>query len=213
MKSILLSFSIILTGATQLHAQTNNTAVQKDSVKMLPKENLSEAAKDSIKELKLQAVMTYPLIKSSKAAGVLPVPGIEEKQDPNLQYKLIFVVASIDKGRMYDINDGLNEVARTLNLHAAAGIPATHVHTVVIIFKQGLNVLMKDDVYKEKFNSSNPNIALIEELQNAGVTFITCGQSMYRTGIKKEVLLPGVKVSLSARTALSQYGTMGYIMQ
>jgi intracellular sulfur oxidation DsrE/DsrF family protein len=213
MKSMLFSLLIILSGAVQLFAQANNTSAQKDTLKVPPKENLSEAAKDSIKEVKLQAVMTYPLIKSSKAAGVLPVPDIEEKQDPGMQYKLIFAVASIEKDKMYNLNDGLNEVARTINLHAAAGIPATHIHAVVILFKQGLNLLLKDELYKAKYNSPNPNIALIEELQKAGVTFITCGQSMYRTGIKKETFIPGVKVSLSARTAFSYYGTMGYIEQ
>ena len=206
MKLKLFSLSIILLFAMQ-------TFSQKDSVKMVVKENLSEAAKDSIKEAKLESVMTYPLIKSCKSAGVLPVPVIEEKQDPNLQYKLMFTISGMEKDKPYNINEQLAEVARTINLHAAVGIPQSHVHAVVIVFRQGLNALLKDDVYKEKFNTPNPNIQVIEELQNAGVTFISCGQSMYKTGIKKELILPTVKVSLSARTAMSFYNSMGYGMQ
>lgn len=84
---------------------------------------------------------------------------------------------------------------------------------MVIVYKQGLNILLKDEVYKEKFNSPNPNITLIQELQNAGVKFISCGQSMINTSIQKEGMIPGVKVSLSARTAFSGYETTGYILQ
>jgi intracellular sulfur oxidation DsrE/DsrF family protein len=213
MKTI-LSLFIILTGMVQLYAQTaNNIPAHKDSVKVMPKENISDAVRDSIKEAKLQAIMTYPFIKSSASSGVLPVPDVEEKQDPQLQYKLIFGVSLVDKDKMQKLNDALAEVARSLNLHVAAGIPQTHISAVVIVFKQGLNILLKDEVYKEKFNSANPNIALIKELQNAGVKFISCGQSMMRTGIQKESMIAGVKTSLAARTAFSEYEIMGYVPQ
>lgn len=58
------------------------------------KEKINDAERDSIKEAKLQSMMSYPFIKSSKVAGVLLVPDIEEKQDTTLQYKLIFVISS-----------------------------------------------------------------------------------------------------------------------
>ncbi len=177
------------------------------------KDTLTEEQKDSIHEAALEAIMSYPYIKSSKESGVLPVPDIEEKQDPNMQYKLLFFMPSVDKNKMKKLNDGLSEVARTLNLHVAAGIPIANIHAVVIVFRQGLNILLKDEKYLEKYKSSNPNIALIEELQKAGVKFITCGQSMMRIGIKKEDMIANVKVSLAARTAMSYYETLGYVTQ
>jgi intracellular sulfur oxidation DsrE/DsrF family protein len=73
--------------------------------------------------------------------------------------------------------------------------------------------LLKDEKYMEKYKAKNPNIALIEELQKSGVRFISCGQSMARIGIKKEDMIPDVKVSLAARTAMSYYQTIGYVNQ
>ena len=64
------------------------------------KDTLTEEQKDSIHEATLQATMSYPYIKSSKESGVLPVQDIDEKQDPNLQYKLLFFLAGVDKNKM-----------------------------------------------------------------------------------------------------------------
>jgi intracellular sulfur oxidation DsrE/DsrF family protein len=185
--------------------KANNAPVLKDT--------LTEEQKDSIHEATLQATMSYPYIKSSKESGVLPVLDIDEKQDPNLQYKLLFFMSGVDKNKMKKLNDGLSEIARAINLHAAAGIPVANIHAVVIVFMQGLNVLLKDEKYLEKYKSVNPNIILLEELQKAGVKFITCGQSMARIGVKKEDMIPNAKVSLSARTAISYYETIGYVEQ
>jgi len=35
-------------------------------------------------------------------------------------------LTAVDKNKMKKLNDGLSEVARTLNLHVAAGIPITN---------------------------------------------------------------------------------------
>lgn len=59
-------------------------------------QNIGDAVKDSLKEVGFQATMSYPYIKSNKAAGVLPVTDIEEKQDPALRYKLIFPLGSFE---------------------------------------------------------------------------------------------------------------------
>lgn len=179
----------------------------------MQKDTLTEHQKDSIIEANLESTMTYPYIKGNKEAGVLPVSGIEEKQDPHLQYKLMFLIAGFDGHKTSKIDDALSEIARALNLHVAAGIPVENLHAVVIVFKQGLNTLLKDEKYAEKYKSSNPNIALIEELQKAGVKFIACGQSMARIGINKEDMVANAKVSLSARTAMSYYETTGYVRQ
>ncbi len=66
---------------------------------------------------------------------------------------------------------------------------------------------------QRNINHRIQNIALIEELQKAGVKFIACGQSMARIGINKEDMVANAKVSLSARTAMSYYETTGYVRQ
>ena len=206
MKKIFFSLLVFL------FATVCTKTLKANSISIL-KDTLTEEQKDSVHEASLEATMSYPYIKSSKESGVLPVSDIDEKQDPNLQYKLMFLMPNIDKNKMKKPNDGLSEIARAINLHAAAGIPNANIHAVVIVFRQGLNILLKDEKYLEKYKSSNPNKALIEEMQKAGVRFITCGQSMIRIGIKKEDMISNVKVSLSARTAMSYYETTGYVSQ
>ena len=44
-----------------------------------------------------------------------------------------------------------------------------------------------------------------------GAKFIACGQAMNFLDIKKQELYPGVKVSLTAQTALSNYIGQGYV--
>ena len=211
MTKALFSFLTILFLMEGLHSQTVPDVAKKDSTTLPPKVIMNDAIADSIKEASLQALMVYPWIKSNKASGVLPVPNIDEKQDINLEYKLVFGLAQIEKDKMQKANSVLSEIARSLNLHAAAGIPNSHIHVVVIIFRQGLNILLKEDLYKAKFHSSNPNIALIEELQKAGVKFMSCGQSMMTFGIPKEMMIPGIRVAISARTSFTQYETLGYV--
>jgi len=57
----------------------------------------------------------------------------------------------------------------------------------------------------------NPNLKPIGDLDKLGTRFIACGQAMAFLNIKKEDLLPLVKVSLTAQTALSNYQLKGYV--
>ncbi|HCW06429.1 MAG TPA: hypothetical protein DGG95_03575 [Cytophagales bacterium] len=54
---------------------------------------------------------------------------------------------------------------------------------------------------------------MIEELSNAGVRFLMCGQSLNWMGDKKEMLVPQAKVSLTAQTTLSSYQLKGYALK
>jgi len=60
---------------------------------------------------------------------------------------------------------------------------------------------------------NNPNLNLISELEKLGTRFIACGQAMNFLDIKNEELLPVVKVSFTAQTALSGYQLKGYVLK
>jgi len=108
-------------------------------------------------------------------------------------YKTVFDVAQDpDPGA---INRYLVSVARYLNMHARNGVPVEKMDLAIVVHGPAVrNMLAKED---------NPNLELIAKLQEAGVSFFICGQSMTFAGAKKSELARGVQVGLSAMTMLT----------
>lgn len=157
----------------------------------------------------------FPAIKGYKWAGVVPIQNVDDKLDPNMQYKLLMeLTAFAAKGQeataKNEINGGIGEVARKINLHVADGIRKEKMDVVVIVHAGALFALLNNEKYKQKYQIDNPNIALIKELQNFGAKFIVCGQAMTFLRLEKEDLLPGIKEAISAQTVLSMYELKGY---
>lgn len=177
-------------------------------------DSVEAARKDSLKMAKFFSLATYPLIKNSKWSGVLPVDGIQEKPDPAMRYKLLMEVTlwSKDSAAKKEINGGLGEVGRLINLHVAAGVPKENLDLAVIIHGPALNVYLKNEAYQKKFGTPNPNIDLLKQFLALGVKFIACGQAMAFFDFKKEDMIPEVRVSLSAKVVVSTYQLKGYVL-
>ena len=168
---------------------------------------------DSLRIEKLVAISQYPLIKGSKWSGSIPVADPTEIPDPNREYKLLFSLSAKNPDSLAgEINKGLDEVARVLNVHVASGIPANKLFPVVVINGPGLEALMKNESYRKKHSMDNPNLKIISDLESAGTKFIACGQAMAFQGTSKEDLLPEIKITLSAQTVLSNYQLQGYVL-
>lgn len=167
---------------------------------------------EKIKMQKLMTIATYPLLKGGEKSGVVPVINPTEITDPTMDYKLLFDVASTDpETEAKEINTNLTEVARVINLHIASGIPVKKIFPVIIVHGSALNAITNNAYYQEHFKADNPNIKLINDLSSLGAKFIACGQAMAFLEIKKEALLPMIKVAVSAKTALSTYQLKGYV--
>lgn len=157
----------------------------------------------------------YPAIKN-QWAGVVPVMNIDNLPVPNGKYKLMIELSSgikdkNDSDNINNVNGMLYGAGRQLNLHLAAGIPRKNIDMVLVVHGFILNSLLNNEAYQKKYHTDNPNIPIVEELQKAGVKFVACGQSMFYMNIKKEELIPGIKVALSAQTALSTYQLKHYV--
>jgi intracellular sulfur oxidation DsrE/DsrF family protein len=98
-------------------------------------------------------------------------------------------------------NTVLVNVARYLNMHAAAGVPREQVSAAVVVHGAAAWDLLDTEVYRERHGVANPNAGLIAELAAAGVRVILCGQTAGARGIPRGDLLPEVDVALSAMTA------------
>lgn len=159
---------------------------------------------------------TFPAIKGNKWGGVVPVQGIDEMADPNMQYKLLmeltgFAYKGQDSSAKKEINAGLGTVARQLNLHEAAGIPRKNIDAVVVVHGGAIDAFLTNEKYKKRYGIDNPNIPLIKELQDYGVKIIACGQLMTFAKVEREDLVPGIKQALSAQTVLSTYQLKNYV--
>jgi len=168
--------------------------------------------KDSLRLAKFKAKGTYPLIKGSPFSGVLPVSGITEKPDNNLKYKLVIslTAGTKDPDKIKELNKGLAEIGRIINLHVAAGVPIENLVVVIVTHGPAILALLNDESFKKEFKAANPNLAIIKELESAGAKFIACGQAMQFLEVKNEDLLPTVKIALAAKVALSTYQLKGY---
>ena len=161
---------------------------------------------------KLKTIVVYPVLKAGENSGVVTVKDPTEIPDPTIEYKLLFELTENNPDSVAkEINWGLTEVARKINLHVASGIPLKKIIPVIVIHAGALFAFTNNDFYKEKYKVDNPNIKVINDLKNLGARFIACGQAMAFLDLKKESLLPVMKVSITAQTALSHYQLKGYV--
>ena len=159
--------------------------------------------------------MMFPAIKGYNWAGVAPVQNVTELAEPNMKYKLLmeltgFAAKGQEKTAKNEINGGIGEVARKINLHVAAGVPQKNIDVVVIVHAGALFALLNNEKYKRKYGIDNPNITMIKDLQSFGAKIVVCGQAMTFLGLEMEDLVPGIKEAFSAQTVLSTYELRGY---
>jgi intracellular sulfur oxidation DsrE/DsrF family protein len=108
-------------------------------------------------------------------------------------------------------NQQLGTIARYVNLHARHGIPKERVHAAAVVHGTGWMSLLSDSAYGARFGGkSNPSKRLVEELLASNVQLVMCGQTAGFRGVKREELLPGVQLAISAMTALSVFQSQGY---
>jgi intracellular sulfur oxidation DsrE/DsrF family protein len=150
-----------------------------------------------------------PVIKDF--GGIFEIPYADEKPDPSLTYNIIIEVQQeSDKGDT--INWALNNVARMLNIHAMAGVPASKMNVVLAIHGGATYAIMNNEAYKAKYKVDNPNLKLIDELSKAGVKMYVCGQSIVNRKVDRMKLAPPIKIASSALTTLTNYQLKGYAL-
>jgi intracellular sulfur oxidation DsrE/DsrF family protein len=227
---ILLSYSSIISYSQNFNLDSSLKVIQsqKDSVLNAAKFKRDSAYradlhKDSVKTNKeyadivkwekLKAVAIYPAFNVGENSGVIPVNNPDEVPDPKTQYKLLFeLTGNNPDSTIKELNYGLVEVARIINLHVASGIPIKNIIPVIVVHAGALHALKNNEYFNKKYKTDNPNIKLIAELEKFGAKFIACGQAMSFLDIHKEAFLPVVKVSLTAKTVLTGYQLKGFVL-
>ena len=97
---------------------------------------------DKAKWEKIQSKAIYPLLKGTKNSGVIPVKDPTEIPDPNIDYKILFeLTCNNPDSTAKEINYGLDEIARVINLHVASGIPIKKIIPVIVVHAAALNAI------------------------------------------------------------------------
>lgn len=102
-----------------------------------------------------------------------------------------------------DPNSTLVTVARFINMHARAGIPADDIRAAVVVHGKAV---------KEMANERSAGAGLVAALTDQGVRVIVCGQSAAYYDVATDDLLPGVEMALSAMTAHALLQQQGYTL-
>jgi len=146
-------------------------------------------------------------------AGVAPAkdfPGAHELPNPDVDYKVVFSVAAVAKPD--EIHPMLKTIALYLNTLAHNGVPANHRHLAAVFHQGGGDAVLTNDVFKARHNGiSNPNIALLHELKQAGVELHVCGQELLGKKLDPKDVLPDVQADLWAMTTMVNLQLRGYV--
>lgn len=125
-------------------------------------------------------------------------------------FKAVFVIdaGGTDTVR---VNPQLTTVARFYNLHVRHGYPEERVRAAAVVHGNGWQSLLTDSAFAVRFGGKpNPSRRLVEELVQHGAQLVLCGQTAGSRGIRREELIPGVKVAISAMTAINVLQADGY---
>ncbi|NIP60373.1 MAG: hypothetical protein GWM92_18510 [Gemmatimonadetes bacterium] len=148
-----------------------------------------------------------PVIRSAGGTFAVPEPDIETPLDR--AYRIAFEVA-VESPSPGAVNPGLNTAARFLNMHARAGVPPERMRVAVVVHGPAGKTLLGNAAYRARTGADNPNLALLDELADAGVRIILCGQTAISRDLPWNELAEPVETALSAMTALLLFQDEGY---
>lgn len=152
---------------------------------------------------------TYPVIQGYGPVHVWPEA--IERPSPGTTYKALFDLTQ-GKPDSDKVNPGLDHIARTVNVFAAAGVPPSHLKFDVIIHGPATPIALNATTYRAKYGHDNPNLEVIEKLRKAGVKLMVCGNALGDMGYQPSEVNPDIKTALSALSTLVIQQNEGYAL-
>jgi len=108
-------------------------------------------------------------------------------------------------------NPAIEKVARFVNIYAGAGKTPAAVRVTVILHGDATLTALSAKAYATRFHlDGNPNLRLFEQLNDAGVEILVCGQSLTQKGGRPEDVAKKVEIAVSALTANVNRQMEGY---
>ena len=146
-----------------------------------------------------------------EADGYVVIPNAAVSPSKNHVYKAIFD-STQGASDPKQILPALNMLGSELNALAAVGVPPKNVRFVVAFHGAAVNGLLRDDAYRAKFQTANPNLPVLSKLKALGVKLYVCGQFLAFEGSDPSALSPDVAVASDALIVLMTYQNRGFAL-
>lgn len=153
--------------------------------------------------------ITYPVLDFHPWVGVMPVQDPLMTYNPALDYKVAIDLYGTVKDSTA-IHSAILEVARTYNLNIANGVPPEKIEIAAVIHGGLIQAILNEENYESKYSQPNPNLVAIKALEEVGVKFYVCGQSMAFYNLDASNITSMVNMAVSAKTTFITLGQMGY---
>ncbi len=111
-----------------------------------------------------------------------------------------------------DLNRSVESAARFLNMHARNGIKPGNIEFALIVHGAATRDLLTDAAYRARYDETNPNTRLLQELHAAGVRIYLCSQSAAFMRFDYDDFNPAVTMAVSAMTAHVRLQQEGYTL-
>ena len=152
----------------------------------------------------------YPIIKGYGPMN--PLPNAAVQPDNSIKYKVIFEITRIAQS-VEKVNPGLDRVARFLNVMAASGIMPKEMELAAVIHGPAAPIVLKNEIFKDRFKTDNPNEKIIRDLKEAGVKLFVCGQSLADNGFEHKWVNEQIAIAVAALVVVPTYQLKGYAYQ
>lgn len=129
--------------------------------------------------------------------GVFPLPDAPQQPREGTKICVDMTVGS----EPHKLSPAIEKLARYLNIYAGAGKQSASLQLAVIMHGEATLKVLAASPYAARFScDGNPNLPLINVLQQHGVKFYVCGQSLLSLGATPDEVATGVEVAVSALT-------------
>lgn len=145
------------------------------------------------------------------AGRVRPLPQAAYRPDPAATCQAVFTVTR-GSDAPNRANPALQRVARAVNLHAQAGVPAAQMAFVAVASGAAIEMALDNAHYRKQHGVDNPNLPLLRQLRECGVEVTVCGQSLAERGYRSEWLDGSATLALSALTAIIELQRQGHAL-
>lgn len=146
-----------------------------------------------------------------EADGYIDIPHAAIAPKKNHVYKAIFD-ATAAASEPTQLLPAINMAGSELNAFGVANVPLENVKFVIVFHGSGMNGILDDAHYKEKFGVSNPNLKTFAAMKKIGVELYVCGQNLAAENIDPATISPDVTVASDALIVLMEYQNKGYAL-
>lgn len=142
-------------------------------------------------------------------ARVMQLQDAAAPLNPEHSYKVLFDVSQGAKNPG-ELVPGLVRAGRFINLASLAKVPSENVNIAIVIHGPATHSVLKESIFRERFEKENQNLKLLSELREAGVEIFVCGQALAHLDLKRQWVSDDVEVAVAALTVVAEYQLNGY---